>query len=216
VQDALGQAVLAAVQDDRTVTDLSPLADAAFSAGSSSTAVSSGSGSSTAPTYSMTDPTVADLQGALGTWADGLGTSDASAPPVFPPDCLQTAGSQSGTGASVGGSAFVQLNVYASADAARTGLTADESDLAGCGFTTTTPSDGVLVATRAGDHSRTLWFLAAGDKVVLLQVVGWTDPPQSVTDAVTRLLTTAVATATPDPPATGSASAPVQQTSKSS
>ena len=192
VRAALGDALLAAIQEDSTVSVMSGIAGDAFSvSGGSSSA--SGSSSAGAPSYSMTSPTVADLQQALGSWAAGFRTQGASRM-IDAPSCMRD-GASSSSGETVGSDAVVSLSSYDSADSSQQALADLQSSLASCGFATDGPTgDGYLVASKGGAHPTTLWFLRSGSHVAWIQVAGWADPPQGVDDAVAGLLRTSVVT----------------------
>lgn len=187
VQDALGRALLAAVQDDAIVTTMPPILQGSMGGAQSQSATSSD-----ATAYSMTDPAAQELQSAFGAWAPGYSTQPAS-DMADPPDCFPDTASSS-SGATVGNRAVVSLSNYPSAAAAQQALAANRSALASCGFTTVGPTGDLVVATKGGAHATTLWFLRSDSHVAWIQVDGWADPPQAVTDAVEQLLTAAAAT----------------------
>lgn len=197
VQDALGTALLAAIQEDSTVTVMSPVLKAMRV---SQTADSSGSGSAHGlstggPSYSMTYPTSTRVAQALGSWAAGYDSVRGMSRPLGPPSCIDDR-SASGESESVGNAAMVGLSTYASPDDADGGQRMAAASLAACGFRVEGPTatSGLVVATRGGARPMTMWFQRSGIHVATLQVDGWSDPPASVTSAVDRLLTAALAT----------------------
>ncbi|GAB3852805.1 hypothetical protein GCM10028801_04370 [Nocardioides maradonensis] len=194
VRAALGDALLAAIQEDSTVSVMSGIAGDTFSSGSSS---GSGSSSANAPSYSMTSPTAAELRQALGSWAAGFRTQGASQY-IDAPSCLVDDASSS-QGETVGSDAVVMLSSYDSGAASQQALADLQSSLASCGFATAGPTGDLLVASRGGAHPTTLWFLRSDSHIARVQVDGWADPPQAVTEAVDRLLTAAVATIKVEP-----------------
>ncbi|GAB4001345.1 hypothetical protein [Nocardioides ultimimeridianus] len=193
VRAALGSALLAAIQDDSTVSVMSGIAGAAFAPAGTASGTASEHQSS-----SMTAPTGAQLQQALGSWASGFDPNGSTTRAVSPPSCLMDEAA-SGSSESVGNTAVVGLSSYPTADEASLGLNLAAKSLAGCGFRVEGSwTAGPVMATRGGDQPMTLWFVLAGQNVASVQLDGATAPPQGVTDAVDQVLTAAVATARVD------------------
>lgn len=205
VQAALGDALLAAIQEESTVSVMSGITSDTFVDSSGS---ASGSGSSGQPSYSMTAPTGADLQQAFGAWAAGYDPNGNATRAVATPGCLLDT-AESGSGETVGSAALVGLSSYGSSTEAGDGLNSIAKSLTGCGFRVEGSwTAGPLMATRSGDKPMTLWFVQSGPHVASVLLDGTAEPPQAVTDAVDQLLTTAIATVRVEPSGQASGQAP--------
>jgi hypothetical protein len=175
-------------------------------------------GSKDAPTAPFGSVAESDLSAALGAWPNGWQPNGSGAiSRELPCAGNWTGGSSTGAGTSLGGNGEQDFYSFGTVDSARSSLQALASNLEACtaspaSVTTAAGTGGapVTVAVWSGSDGRVAWIVQRGAAVGYLVIPANTSPPDSVSEAVGKLIEGVLSQPGSGPPPVES-STPVQQ-----